>query len=105
CIKRQLSSLGFAIQYCPTTPLAPARWPEVMAVSASLGNNPSQIWAFSQHGNIMTRGVSYRIGTTTTLVAGTSFAAPAVTVLLAQLYTFRDICTNPVVNGVARVPV
>gem|GEM_PF-3543431 len=87
----------------PETPLAPARWPEVVAVSASLNNNPNQIWAFSQHGNVMTRGVSYAVGDTE-LVAGTSFAAPGASVLMSQFFKYPDACTFPVVNGVAQTP-
>lgn len=94
---------GALFNSVPETPLAPARWPEVVAVSASLNNNPNQIWAFSQHGNVMTRGVSYAVGDTE-LVAGTSFAAPGASVLMSQFFKYPDACTFPVVNGVAQTP-
>lgn len=87
----------------PGEPLAPARWPETIAVSASLGNNPDQIWFFSHDGNIMARGAGYQLGTKF-YVAGTSFAAPAVSLMLAQFGKFDDACIFPEVNGVVYPP-
>ena len=94
----------------PDGPFAPARWPEVIAVSASL-ENPNQIWAFSQHGDIMTHGVSYELDLDgdgvpdNFYVSGTSIAAPAVSLVLAQFGKFADACIYPTIGGSVYPPI
>lgn len=91
----------------PNGPFAPARWPEVMDVSASLGLNPDQIWFFSQFGSIMARGAGYNLTSIADnlYVAGTSHAAPAVTLIVAHFGKFADACTFPVEDGVVYPPI
>lgn len=84
------------------TPLAPARWPEAVAVGATLGNN-GDWWRFSHRGNVLAPGVSFP-QPNNVYYAGTSFATPFVSAYLAHFATYPNACTFPIVDGVARPP-
>jgi Subtilase family len=67
------------------TPLAPASWPETIAVGATL-NDRAAIWQFSQNANVLAPGVGYPVGANS-FVAGTSFAAPMFSALVGLCAT------------------
>ncbi|MBI5927814.1 MAG: hypothetical protein HY862_00780 [Chloroflexi bacterium] len=71
-------------------PLAPARWPEVVATGATLGNN-GPLWQFSHDGNVVAPGAGFPYGNNSFL-AGTSFAAPFVSMVGAQWLTYPNAC-------------
>ncbi|GIK64510.1 MAG: hypothetical protein BroJett018_23040 [Chloroflexota bacterium] len=71
-------------------PLSPARWPEVIATGATLGNN-GPLWQFSHDGNVIAPGAGFPYGDNTFL-AGTSFAAPYVSMVGAQWLTYPKAC-------------
>jgi hypothetical protein len=77
-------------------PLAPARWPELIGVGATLGNNGPQ-WQFSHDGNVLAPGAGYPIAANT-YIAGTSFAAPFVSMVGALWMTYPDACVYDGVN-------
>jgi hypothetical protein len=62
-------------------PFYPARWPEVISVSANEGND-LRFWLHSNNGDISVPGAWYRFDDEA-YRAGTSFAAPVVSVLIA----------------------
>ncbi len=66
-------------------PLAPASWNQTIAVGATL-NNHDEIWTFSQDANVVAPGVGYPLGNNS-FAAGTSFAAPAFSVLVGMCST------------------
>lgn len=82
-------------------PLAPARWSEVISVGATVGNTGSK-WRFSHKANVLAPGVSHPNGNNSVL-AGTSFAAPYVSMYLGQFATYPNAC-NFKVNGSPSVP-
>lgn len=71
-------------------PLTPARWPEVVAVGGTLGNN-GDLWRFSHDGNVLAPAAGYPIEDNT-YIAGTSFAAPFVSMVAAQWLTYPNAC-------------
>jgi VCBS repeat-containing protein len=101
-------------------PLAPARWRETIAVSASLGSDawanydddnlngiaraavdpdpgedvtPNWMrWFFSHDGDIMARGAGYP-RSQSSAIAGTSFSSPGAALVLTHFFTFPDACT------------
>jgi hypothetical protein len=82
-------------------PLTPARWPEVVAVGGTLGNY-GNLWRFSHDGNVLAPAAGYPIGDNT-YIAGTSFAAPFVSMVAAQWLTYPNACqfngTTPPLNA------
>ena len=90
-------------------PLAPARWQETIAVSASLGED-GPLWEYSQDGNIITPGAWYNFyapfssgGSGEEFRAGTSFSAPYTSMLLGLYLTYPNACIfdgfNPPLNN------
>ena len=71
-------------------PLTPARWPEVVATGATLGNN-GPLWQFSHDGNVIAPGAGFPYGNNSFL-AGTSFASPYVSMVGAQWLTYPKAC-------------
>ncbi len=71
-------------------PLTPAAWPEVVAVGGTLGNY-GDLWRFSHDGNVLAPAAGYPIGDNT-YIAGTSFAAPFVSMAAAQWLTYPNAC-------------
>jgi len=71
------------------TPLAPALWPETIAVGATL-NDTDSMWSFSQDGNVLAPGAGYPLFDVlgaNTFGAGTSFSAPIFSTLVATCAT------------------
>ncbi len=66
-------------------PLAPASWKETIAVGATLDDGDN-LWSFSQDANAVAPGVGYPLGNNR-FAAGTSFAAPAFSVLVGMCST------------------
>ncbi len=77
--------------------LAPASWKETIAVGATLDDSTNR-WSFSQDANVMAPGVGYPLGNNR-FAAGTSFAAPAFSVLAGMCSTVPNALkfdgTNP----------
>lgn len=92
-----VASSGNYAPWLGGTPLSPANWPEMIAVAASLGNEGPQ-WQFSQDGNVIAPGAGFPLNEDQS-IAGTSFAAPFVSMIAAQWMTYPDACvfdgTNP----------
>ncbi len=65
--------------------LAPGSWKETIAVGATLDNKPN-LWSFSQNANVVAPGAGYPTGSNS-FAAGTSFAAPAFSVLVGMCST------------------
>ena len=91
-----LASAGNFRPSLGSAPLAPARFPETIAVSATLGTF-GNLWALSQDGNVRAPGAGYILakdasGGVTRVGAGTSFAAPYVTTLAALWLTYPNAC-------------
>jgi hypothetical protein len=80
------------------TSVIPGAWPEVVSISASLGNTTDR-WASSSNGEIMTHGAWY-LFSDGNYRAGTSFAAPAASVLIAQYLSTHDLSTCTFREGV-----
>lgn len=72
-------------------PLAPGNWPDVVSVTGSLVDNSNGRWPPFNAGEIMTPGAWYPIGPE--YVAGTSFSAPAASVLLALIQAASPSCS------------
>lgn len=85
-----VASAGNFRPWLGTAPLAPARWPEMVAVSATLGNRGPQ-WQFAQDGNTIAPGAGFPLSDTQS-VAGTSFAAPFVSMVSALWSTYPNAC-------------
>jgi len=98
------------------TPLKPADYPEVVAIAATVGDDPSNAppWPFSHDGNFEAPGVSIFLatdaeGAVTELGAGTSYAAPHASVLGALWLTYENACifnadgTPPLNSAVAGI--
>lgn len=62
-------------------PFYPAQWPEVLSVSATLGDSPD-LWSLSNNAEISSPG-AYFLFSDDIYRAGTSFAAPIVSVMIA----------------------
>ncbi len=88
-----VASAGNFAPWLGNTPLAPAVWPETVAVSAGVTNavNP---WTFSQDGNIRAPGVSFA-GENGAVLAGSSYAAPNAARYLSEILSVADACTYP----------
>jgi hypothetical protein len=65
--------------------LAPGSWKETIAVGATL-DNKADLWSFSQNANVVAPGAGYPTGSNS-FAAGTSFAAPAFSVLVGMCST------------------
>lgn len=79
-----------------STPLAPARYPETIAVGATLGTF-GNLWVMSHDGNMLAPGAGYVLardtaGNITRVGAGTSFSAPYVSTLAALWLTYPNAC-------------
>lgn len=74
-----VASSGNFKPWLGAAPLAPASWSETIAVGATLDDS-NVIWSFSQDANVVAPGVGYPLGNNT-FGAGTSFAAPAFSLL------------------------
>ena len=73
-------------------PFFPARWTEVLSVSATLGDTPD-LWGLSNNAEVSAPG-AYFLFDDDVFRAGTSFAAPVVSVMVAVDLTHPDpICT------------
>ena len=91
-----LASAGNFRPSLGSTPLAPARFPETIAVSATLGTF-GNLWALSHDGNVRAPGAGYILakdasGGVTRVGAGTYIAAPYVTTLAALWLTYPNAC-------------
>lgn len=87
------ASGNFADIIQPDEPLAPARFPEVIAVGATLGQKEdADRWFFSQAGHILTPGAWWEFDAQNSFVAGTSFAAPYASVIGSIYLTYPDAC-------------
>ena len=80
-----VASSGNLRPWLGDAPLAPASWKETIAVGATLADS-TQIWSFSQDANVVAPGVGYPLGNNS-FAAGTSFAAPAFSVLVGMCST------------------
>lgn len=85
------ASGNFADLMTPDTPLAPASLPEVVAVGATLGEGGNK-WQYSQAAHLVAPGAWYDYSTNSSYVAGTSFAAPFVSMIGALYLTYPDAC-------------
>ena len=81
-----VASSGNYFPWLGATPLVPALWYETISSSAGLGN-AGPLWRFSQYGNVLTPGAGYNVGNQR-IVSGTSFAAPGLSLALAQYGTY-----------------
>ncbi len=74
-----IASSGNLRPWLGGAPLAPASWPETIAVGATLDDS-DVMWSFSQNGNVVAPGAGYPFSDNH-YGAGTSFAAPVMSVL------------------------
>ena len=84
-----VASSGNLKPWLGDAPLAPASWPETIAVGATVDNEDApdtHIWQFSQNADFVAPGVGYPLSTNS-FAAGTSFAAPAASVLVGMCTT------------------
>lgn len=72
-------------------PLAPASLPEVIAAGATLGEDGPK-WQFSQAAHVLLPGAWYDYTGRHTFVAGTSFAAPYMSMISGLFLTYPDAC-------------
>jgi hypothetical protein len=84
--------------------LSPAITPETIAVAATLGND-GPLWRFSHDGNVLAPGAGFEFAPGD-FGAGTSFAAPFVSMVSALWLTYPDACEfdrgrPPLVHGVS----
>lgn len=86
------ASGNYADFVTPDAPLSPAGLPEVIAVGATLGEGGGK-WEYSQAAHLLAPGAWYDYSTKTSFVAGTSFAAPMVSMIGALYLTYPDACT------------
>lgn len=80
-----VASSGNLRPWLGDAPLAPASWDQTIAVGATL-DDTDNIWMFSQDANVVAPGVGYPLGNNK-FAAGTSFAAPAFSVLVGMCST------------------
>lgn len=85
------ASGNYADLVTPDAPLAPASLPEVVAVGATLGESGNK-WQYSQAAHLLAPGAWYDYSTKSSYVAGTSFAAPMVSMIAALYLTYPDAC-------------
>lgn len=83
-----VASSGNLRPWLGDAPLAPASWVETIAVGATL-NDSDRKWPFSQRANVVAPGAGY-VFSPTNYGAGTSFSAPAFSVLTALCATIPD---------------
>jgi len=81
-----VASSGNFRPWLGAAPLAPASWSETIAVGATL-NDSDNLWSFSQDANVVAPGAGYPLDTPNSFAAGTSFAAPAFSVLVGMCST------------------
>ncbi len=80
-----VASSGNLRPWLGAAPLAPASWPETIAVGASLDDSNTP-WSFSQDANVLAPGAGYPFSANN-YGAGTSFSAPAFSVLVGMCST------------------
>ncbi|NWF67515.1 MAG: tandem-95 repeat protein [Chloroflexi bacterium] len=85
-----VASSGNFAGFLGTNPLFPAALPEVIAVSATLGDF-GELWVSSHFGDVTAPGVWYPF-TNNYFGAGTSFSAPYVSMLAALYLTYPQAC-------------
>ncbi len=78
-------------------PFFPAQWSEVLSVSATLGDTPD-LWGLSNNGEVSAPG-AYFLFDDDVYRAGTSFAAPVVSVMVAVDLTSADPTCSLANNG------
>ena len=74
-------------------PFAPGSWPEVISVSSTRADF-SQLSVFSNAGGISAPGEWHEIASSSEYVAGTSFAAPVTSVLVALMQSTSAVTCN-----------
>jgi Subtilase family len=86
----------------PLPPFAPAAWLNVLAVSGSLARDPGEMWTSSHYGQLMAAAAVHQFSTNEQ-GAGTSFAAPMVSVLVSFMaaHTTCDIQSIMSINKAA----
>jgi hypothetical protein len=88
-----IAASGNYADVIPDAPLAPAKYPEVVAVGATLGMKPdSREWVYSQPAHMLTPGAWYNFFADGSYSAGTSFAAPYASVLASMYLAFPEVC-------------
>ncbi len=77
----------------PAPPLAPARWPMVVAAGATLGDD-GPVWELSQDSNFLISGCWFKFDDfgENFYACGTSFSAPYVSMIAALYLTYPDAC-------------
>jgi hypothetical protein len=91
--------IGSSGNFGQPEPFAPGLFPEVISVSASIANDYNTFWTPSNNGEVMAPGAWFPFRDE--FVAGTSFSAPAMSVLTALLSSNGDLrCNfNGLMNG------
>ncbi|MCU0496676.1 MAG: S8/S53 family peptidase [Anaerolineae bacterium] len=92
-----IAASGNYADYFPSGPLEPAALPQVIAVGATMGMGTTE-WAYSQPAHILAPGAWYDLNRADAYVAGTSFAAPHVSMIAAIYAAYPGACTFSV-NG------
>lgn len=88
-----IAASGNYADVIPDAPLAPAKYPEVIAAGATLGMLPnSHEWFFSQPAHLLAPGAWYNFYEANSYSAGTSFAAPYASVLASMYLAFPEVC-------------
>jgi hypothetical protein len=89
-----IAASGNYADVIPSAPLAPAKYPEVVAVGATLGmKTDSPEWFYSQPAHLLAPGAWYNFFTDGSYSAGTSFSAPYASVLASMYIAFPGVCT------------
>ncbi len=83
-----VASSGNLRPWLGDAPLAPASWKQTIAVGATLDDS-NAIWTFSQDANVLAPGVGYPLPDGS-FAAGTSFSAPAFSVLVGMCSTVPE---------------
>ncbi|MDX1994078.1 MAG: Ig-like domain-containing protein [bacterium] len=101
------ASSGNTAPVLGTYPLAPARFPQTIAVAASLGQREpdAPVAAYSHFGNVLAPGAWFNFGNEL-YGAGTSYAAPFAGAFASAFLTYADpdACNFVGENGSGRVP-
>jgi hypothetical protein len=88
-----IAASGNYADVIPDAPLAPAKYPEVVAVGATLGMKAeSPEWIYSQPAHMLAPGAWYNFFADGSYSAGTSFSAPYASVLASMYLAFPDVC-------------
>ncbi|MEZ4670055.1 MAG: S8/S53 family peptidase [Anaerolineae bacterium] len=98
-----IASSGNLRPWLGPAPLAPASWPETIAVGATLGDTTNP-WQFSQDANVMAPGAGYMVAPNS-YYAGTSFSAPVFSTLVGLCATIPDALTFDGTNPPLEPPV